>query len=140
MSKVYGNSWLTICAASSSSCQQGFLGKREARSSIRLGYFDHGSGSLKGTYILRRLYGAENDRDRCHPNVFPTIPAFTRDLVLSSWFKRGWVFQKKLLSKKKPIFGASMIHWEQSDYQVSENGERRKRPQRECPALTFELI
>lgn len=137
MSKVYGNSWVTICAASSSSCQQGFLGKREPRSSIQL---ENRSGSLRGTYIFRQLHGALNDLDRCHPSNFPLIPAFSRDLVFSKWTQRGWVFQERSLSKRKLIFGANMLHFEQGDYQVSENGETRERPPRECSGLTTQSI
>ncbi|KAJ0114128.1 HET-domain-containing protein [Diaporthe amygdali] len=45
-----------------------------------------------------------------------------RDLLHSKWNNRGWVFQEKIISPRLLYFGARMIHFQQGNRVISEDG------------------
>ena len=120
MNEVFGNSWLTICATSSSSCQEGFLQKRRPPA-LSLEYISRFNPDVRGELSFRSTPA------ECHDGVrpFATLPYLAQDLDVAKWSKRGWIFQEKILSPRKLYFGHSMIHFQRDNLTISENGFRR---------------
>lgn len=126
MDQIFQHSYVTICTPASSSCMQGFLHRtgKNCRPSIRIGYIDEASNDVLGAYSLRpALDIGQKTVSGVHPFVFPRLPAEQRDLALSSWAFRGWVFQERFLSSTQIIFGATMLHVLRDGVIVSESGE-----------------
>ncbi|KAI9154898.1 putative protein of unknown function with het domain [Paramyrothecium foliicola] len=118
MAQVYENSYLTICAAASSSCLEGFLTSRP-----RLPEFQYISpiySGATGSFCLRPLSGYDSKSQS--PLSIVTKSPFRQDLEASSWNTRGWVFQEKAMSATKLFFGRTMIHLQLMDWILSENG------------------
>ena len=117
MAKIFGGSWLTICAASSFSCQEGFLNERRPPA-LSFEYTSPLDPLIHGTLNFRPT-----------PTEFDTMlpsPArytfLAQDLKASRWNTRGWVFQEQLLSPRKLYFGHSMLHFQDGNHTTSENG------------------
>ena len=126
MGQIFQHSYVTICTPASSSCMQGFLRRttKSCRPSIQIGYIDEISDEVLGAYSLRpALEIGQHTKFDVHPHVFSKIPAVHRDLALSSWALRGWVFQERFLSPRQIIFGTTMLHVRQDEVIVSESGE-----------------
>ncbi|KAF2730208.1 HET-domain-containing protein [Polyplosphaeria fusca] len=126
MHMIFQHSYVTICTPASSSCMQGFLHRtsENCRPSIRIPYVDEISNEVFGVYTLRPTLGTGQNRlSRHHPFVFPMLTAEQRDMSISTWASRGWVFQERFLSSTKIVFGATMLHIRQDGVVMSENGE-----------------
>ncbi|KAI1444335.1 heterokaryon incompatibility protein-domain-containing protein [Annulohypoxylon stygium] len=116
MSKIYGNAKVTLCAASSMSCQESFLRQRGAR--VRIPFHSilrptiTGSFDVQFKYVLRASNG---------PKIFTRrgMDAFDFDLMAANWAGRGWVFQERVSSRSKILFGNSFIHF------ICDNGSER---------------
>lgn len=105
MAQVYSNSWLTICATSSSSCLEGFLQQTPERPGCRIRIEYVCSDSLvQKTLTLRFESGGATALER-HP--------LAGDLTHPecNWNWRGWTFQERNLAPRKLIFGRSMTHF-----------------------------
>jgi hypothetical protein len=130
MDKIFQHSYVTICAASSSSCMEGFLHRPRdsCRPSIQIPYIDETSNKVCGAYSLRLTSKRENwPVSKIHPLVYSMLSAEGRDLTLSAWAYRGWVFQERFVSSMQIIFGATMLHIERARILISENGETTRR-------------
>lgn len=121
MSEIFGNSWLTICTIRSSSCLEGFLKRAgPCETSPSLSYYTSRTDpDAKGSYILRRI--------QTPPGVPGGIPfsmraPLSRDLMVSRWNERGWVFQEKNLSPRKAFFGSTMAHFQHRNATRSQSG------------------
>ncbi len=118
MGKIFQNAFVTICAASSTSCQQGFLSRSFRRFPIK--YESRLKPDVSGIYYL--VYDGEFDF------LFDPLG---RDVLESSWSGRGWVFQEQTMSPRKLVFGRRMTHFWCSSTTASENGysdERQSQP------------
>jgi hypothetical protein len=130
MDKIFQHSYVTICAASSSSCMEGFLQRPRdsCRPSIQIPYVDETSNEVCGAYSLRLTSKRENwPASKIHPLVYSMLSAQERDLELSAWAYRGWVFQERFVSSMQIIFGATMLHIERAGIVISENGQTIRR-------------
>lgn len=120
MSEIFGNSWLTICTIKSSSCLEGFLKRTEHHeTSPNLPYTLRTDANVRGSYILRRI--------QTPPGIPGGIPfamraPLSRDLMVSKWNERGWVFQEKNLSPRKAYFGSTMVHFQHKNTTRSHSG------------------
>ncbi|KAI1371340.1 HET-domain-containing protein [Hypoxylon crocopeplum] len=120
MSEIFGSSWLTICTIKASSCLEGFLkGTNDYESSPNLPYALTTTASVKGSYRLRRI--------RMPPGVpggvpFAMLSPLSRDLIVSKWNERGWIFQEKYLSPRKAYFGSTMVHFQYKNAVRSQSG------------------
>jgi hypothetical protein len=130
MDKIFQHSYVTICAASSSSCMEGFLQRPRdsCRPSIRIPYIDETSNESYGAYSLRMTSKRKNwPVPKPQPLTYSMLSSEERDLKLSAWAYRGWVFQERFVSSMQIIFGATMLHIERAGVVISENGETRRR-------------
>lgn len=122
MSHIFGHSWLTICAPASKSCLEGFLDHIDRHSrAIQIEYIAKDNRQAQGSFFLR-LY-TEDGKAGAHRNdIVMRLPPLIRDLDCSTWNRRGWVFQERILSPRLLYFGARMIHFQHGDHVTSEDG------------------
>ncbi|KAK4100951.1 hypothetical protein N658DRAFT_524161 [Parathielavia hyrcaniae] len=89
----------TICAMSSPSCHQGFLGRRQV--TLDVAFRSTLYPPVQGTYTLI-LTGL-------HKKVEYPFDPHSIELRNSPWNKRGWVFQEQALSTRKLFFGGRIV-------------------------------
>ncbi|KAK0674662.1 heterokaryon incompatibility protein-domain-containing protein [Cercophora samala] len=109
MHKIYGNAFVTLCAASSRSCRQGFL-RPDPGYRVSMPYQ---SSSLSGQYCLR-LRGVEPHHTATKNPGIRFVDNATRyaDFNTDSlWAKRGWVFQERASSLRSIVFGKQNLHF-----------------------------
>ncbi|KAI0899898.1 HET-domain-containing protein [Annulohypoxylon nitens] len=94
--KIYGNAYLTICATSSSSCNERFLNREPA--DIEIPFLSKMRPDIHGSYILRA-------------SPFPDLNDIYNDLSESTWAGRAWTYQECLASVRVLAFGRSAIHF-----------------------------
>lgn len=110
MDKVYANSFVTICAVSSTNCQEGYLHR-------------------DGTQIPMRIIGLES-QDMTPPScVIQALPIIshgdpyrplTHELQSSTWNRRAWTYQENALSTRCIFFCHSGVHFRCSGFECSE--------------------
>jgi hypothetical protein len=126
MDMIFQHSYVSICTPASSSCMQGFLHRTSetCRPSIQICYVDETSNEVIGAYSLRpTLKSGQKTLFGVHPYVFPMLTAEQRDMSLSTWAHRGWIFQERFLSSMQIVFGDTMLHIRRDGVVMSENGE-----------------
>lgn len=101
VAKLYAAASVTICAASSTTCRQGFLHQRGPR--IRIPFRSIRRPDIAGSYFLQFKYAGLP-----RGLVFSEASADTR---CSRWGNRGWVFQENLAASRKFVFGNANIHY-----------------------------
>ena len=115
MADIYKGALLTIMAASASDSQGGFFGDDVI---------------LKGFVALP--YTDANGATEFSVFVREALPSFHNPQTAFPLFQRGWVFQERLLSKRKLIFGPDKKYWECGGVVLSEsNIESRSRYERD---------
>ncbi|CAN9357824.1 unnamed protein product [Alternaria alternata] len=109
MADIYNGAFLTIMAASASDSQGGFFQDRPAiREMVVLPYTDASGSTELNVFVGKELPGYE-------------------DIVFNGpLFRRGWVFQERLMSKRKLIFGQDQTYWECNTKVQSESTIRRR--------------
>ncbi|KAK4656381.1 hypothetical protein QC762_311340 [Podospora pseudocomata] len=118
MARIYEHSYLTICAASSSSCLEGFLSKRVVYPEYR--YTSPAKGIVNGVFTLRSVPSNSDETLAAKASS----PPLEQDLSVTSWSERGWVFQERAMSTSKLFFGKSMLHVQTNSLVLSENGHQ----------------
>lgn len=113
MHKVYGTAYVTLCAANSRSCDEGFL--RQSGRIIRIPFQSHLSPDIKGSFLVQHK-GVANS---CFTSALRS-DFLSLDTSSSRWGSRGWVFQEAILSTRRLIFGARDLH-----FLCSESHQRR---------------
>lgn len=103
MGKVYGSAHVTLCAASSASCHEGFLSQRGLR--LRLPFQSQSNPDIiSGAYDLQfKHVRALSTPD--HQSVLAC------DLNFCHWAYRAWTFQERALATRMIMFGNSNIHF-----------------------------
>ncbi|KAF5589818.1 uncharacterized protein FSUBG_11020 [Fusarium subglutinans] len=91
MERIYGNAHLTLAAASSDNCEEGFIKKKD-RIVLPFRRTPHDI-QVFGIYSPR--YEEETGRE-----ISP-----------SAWFQRGWTFQERLASTRILVFANENIHF-----------------------------
>lgn len=120
MSEIFGSSWLTICTIKASSCLEGFLERTENHeTSPSLPYTSRTDASIRGSYILRRI---QTPLGIPGGIPFAMRSPLSRDLMVSKWNERGWVFQEKNMSPRKAYFGDTMVHFQYKNTTRSQSG------------------
>jgi hypothetical protein len=98
---LYAHASVTICAASSITCREGFLRQRGPR--IRMPFQSVKRPGLSGSYFLQFKWAG------VPPGQI--VSEETADSIHSRWGNRGWVFQESLSSSRKLVFGNANIHY-----------------------------
>ncbi|KAI1092728.1 HET-domain-containing protein [Rostrohypoxylon terebratum] len=96
MGKIFGNAYLTICAAASSSCNEDFLNRRLG--DIEIPFLSKMRPGIDGSYSLRALPSLLFDEIR---DTF----------INSTWAQRAWTYQEKATSVRILAFGRPKIHF-----------------------------
>ncbi|KAJ4295494.1 hypothetical protein N0V90_007507 [Kalmusia sp. IMI 367209] len=102
MGRVYSNAILTLCALSSSSCNEGFLQRHS--STLAIPFRSSIDPTISGSYRLR-AYPLQTEESRGFIK-----PSHEIDRVQSAWRTRAWTFQEYELSTRILFFGRSRIH------------------------------
>ncbi|KAI0477829.1 heterokaryon incompatibility protein-domain-containing protein [Xylariaceae sp. FL0804] len=106
MDLVYGNALVTLCAASSSSCREGFLQTKARR--IKMPLRSKLRPSIRGTYALVpdpvEIGLQRNPFDYTTTNYEP-------DRYQSPLSQRGWAYQEAVVSTRNIVFGAQNVHF-----------------------------
>ncbi|KAF2253746.1 HET-domain-containing protein [Trematosphaeria pertusa] len=100
MTKIYGNAYVTLCAASSTSCGEGFLRQRGIR--VRVPFQSRRRPTITGSYYLQAKYVS---------NVEYLDDEMSSDHYYTRWYCRGWTFQERVSSTRKLLFGNANIHF-----------------------------
>lgn len=101
VTNLYANASVTICAASSTTCRQGFLRQRGLR--IRMPFSSVRRPGMSGSYYLQFKYAG-----------LPGGLLFseeTADAHHSRWGQRGWVYQESFSASRKLLFGNANLHY-----------------------------
>jgi len=107
---IYGNAYVTITAASSTSCLEGFLKQRGLR--IRLPFQSAPRQAIAGPYDLQ--FKGVTEAILSHNLTERNI-----DLVSCRWSRRGWTFQESMSSTRQLILGNSNIHFDCGGYHTT---------------------
>ncbi|KAH8878951.1 hypothetical protein GQ53DRAFT_673122, partial [Thozetella sp. PMI_491] len=116
MGSIYRHSFLTICAPASHSCRQGFLGSHNDK--IDVPFQSHINASIMGSYTIENQ-GLDSQMRFLHPN---NRTPYNIGNTVSSWATRGWMFQERKLSPRKPVFGRSMFPFVCAHHSICQNG------------------
>ncbi|KAI0514459.1 heterokaryon incompatibility protein-domain-containing protein [Xylaria bambusicola] len=100
MAQLYQSAHVVLCAASSASCLQGFLGERGHR--IRMPFQSTRKPSIVGSYYLHFKYAGWS-----RGFMFSEASA---DMAHNRWSNRGWVFQESWSASRRLVFGNSNLH------------------------------
>ncbi|KAF5977557.1 hypothetical protein FBULB1_6489 [Fusarium bulbicola] len=90
MERIYGNAHLSLAAASSDNCEEGFIKKKDR---IVL-HFRRTPHDIQAFGIYSPPYAE-------HTGI---------EISLSAWFQRGWTFQERLASTRILVFAKENIH------------------------------
>ncbi|CAM1505088.1 Fc.00g107250.m01.CDS01 [Cosmosporella sp. VM-42] len=101
MVKIYGSAHVTLTAAASPNCEQGYVRRNDR---VLLPMRSSSNGSEPRVYAVY------------HPSY--RKPA-NEELVVTSWVNRGWTFQERLSSTRMLLFGKSNIHFQCPDEHMS---------------------
>lgn len=93
MDLVYSNAYVTICAASSSSCLEGFL---DRKAPIKIKFFSSNCPDMFRSLNLRKIPG---HRSRS------ALDIYSQEVSQTAWNTRGWTLQEHCLSRRVLSFG-----------------------------------
>lgn len=93
MVQIYGNATVTLVAATSKNCEEGFV-----------------DGLLR--LVLPIYYSAEDNTVLSRFAVFnPSLISVTGEIKASEWGKRGWTYQERLASTRMIVFGGYNVYF-----------------------------
>jgi len=101
MHQIYGSAHVTLCAASSTSCHEGFLSQKGTR--IRFPFQSQEWPGMCGSYDVQFKYALTNHE--LNPGSLEDF-----DERLCRWAYRAWTFQERLLAPRRIVFGKSRIY------------------------------
>ncbi|KAK7968069.1 HET-domain-containing protein [Apiospora aurea] len=114
MGKIYSGAYLTVCAASSSSCEEGYL-QRDFVTPIEVPTdpVSDPSGAA-GTYFFQPIrWSCNYEHIRFYHAPF--------SLANSKWNTRAWTFQEKMMSRRLLFFTTSGLNFNCGQYLHSEH-------------------
>ncbi|KAF4471997.1 hypothetical protein FALBO_1102 [Fusarium albosuccineum] len=97
MDNIYGNAYITISAAASRNCTEGFVDRKDRV------IVPFRSKDQSATPIPFAVY---------RPSYRTTS---AEDLVPTTWVNRGWTFQERIASTRMLLFGKSNVHFQCPD-------------------------
>lgn len=102
MHNIYGSAQVTLCAANSRSCNDGFL--QQKIPCVRLPFQSYRAPDMAGSFLVQHVdpvWGSSFDSERLRHI----------DVDKSLWNERGWVFQENKLSTRKLMFGRCAVYF-----------------------------
>lgn len=118
MGDVYGMATVTLIAASSATCREGFLSPRR-RQSFEYPCHPEFCEGANGSFMIYFYGHDEHPSDPVSFSYMSDRPeaerqrsiSFLRDLRCCTWARRGWTFQESLVSARKIVFGIEDVHF-----------------------------
>lgn len=110
MSNIYGNALVTLIAADSKSCNEGFLNPK--RRMLRFPYDLEGRTHTRGSFMM---YFVDVVRGETFVDWSKLIRVLHRDLSSSRWARRGWTFQEEAMAGARIIFGNQSVYFGRDD-------------------------
>ncbi|KAI1134371.1 HET-domain-containing protein [Hypoxylon sp. FL0543] len=98
LGKIFFNAYLTICALSSESCNEGFLNRQPAQ--VEIPFRSKLRPEIQGAYSLR----SRGPKGAAYSDL-------AADLLGTKWDSRGWTYQETIMSSRILSFGHSKIHF-----------------------------
>lgn len=117
MSDIYGKARVTLIAASSRSCSEGFLvPRRRFRRCLRLPYQSARRPNIVGSFVIYFTHASSP--------VTPSswVSDLSADLLYCRWARRGWTFQEKAMANTCIVFGNSDVYFGRDNSFVSRLG------------------
>ncbi|KAK8034043.1 hypothetical protein PG993_009038 [Apiospora rasikravindrae] len=122
MGQVYSGAYLTVCAVSSASCQEGYLDRDSvAPVTIPADPVSDPSGAERGTYFFQPLMWSFRSEDAENTDEDETNSSSSGgnknnnwgqfSLGRSHWSTRAWTFQEMMMSARKLYFTTSGMHF-----------------------------
>jgi hypothetical protein len=114
--RIYSESYATICALISASCQEGFLARGDNPFTIKLPFtYPEDSPGRASTFDIgdRTIY---SDRD---PDLYRIAVSAKES---SRWATRGWTFQEDILSTRSIYFSRLGLIFACSEFTQTEGG------------------
>lgn len=119
MNDIYGNARVTLIAASSRSCTEGFL--KPKRPALRFPYQSARRPEIKGSFMMcfTHVYGEQST-----PGItgIDYVIDLHNDLHSSQWARRGWTFQEQAMAKASIVFGTSEVYFGRDGDFVAKDG------------------
>lgn len=119
MSDVYGNARVTLIAASSRTCTEGFL--KPKRPAFRFPYQSARRPEISGSFMMYFTHVYEKPILRKEPDNDYRMDLHN-DLRFSQWARRGWTFQEQAMAKAQIVFGTSGVYFGRDGQYVATNG------------------
>ncbi|CCT73861.1 related to tol protein [Fusarium fujikuroi IMI 58289] len=114
---VYRYAYLTICVASSPSCQVGFI--HRVPKSITVQFASKVNPTIQGTFNIR-LSGLANPSFYIDKGIDKTFDELFN--IETRWSQRAWTFQEAMLSVRKLTFCGSQLYYSCPDRATCEAG------------------
>lgn len=117
MNDIYGKARVTLIAASSRTCTEGFLNPK--RRGLRFPYQSASRPDIRGwfmMYFTHALGSLTSFRD------IDMIDDLHHDLTLSKWASRGWTFQEYAMTSAHIVFGKFNVYFGRDNRYVCNNG------------------
>ncbi|KAL1877906.1 hypothetical protein Daus18300_002259 [Diaporthe australafricana] len=130
MQDIYGTAHVTLCAASSTTCREGFL--RQRVSKVQLPFVSQRRpGEVSGSFVVRLSHSP-------YAEALDRRPVYQTDLEDCRWARRGWTFQESIMASRKILFGDSGLHFICGREVLTQGNSNEVRPPWEiaAPALT----
>ncbi|EEU44543.1 uncharacterized protein NECHADRAFT_85196 [Fusarium vanettenii 77-13-4] len=126
MSKIYGRSTCTIAAATTAAAAAPATADTESEARGGGGFFAERSPYRVRPCVIRNPFKSGDSRYQF--NVMPPYLNRLHDenVRSSEWFKRGWVFQERMLAPRLLVFSDTQILWGCSYLQAAESWPRGK--------------
>ncbi|KAL5614864.1 hypothetical protein BROUX41_004945 [Berkeleyomyces rouxiae] len=134
MALIYKFSFVTVCAANTTSCHQSFLdrGRLTGPDSSMPTLINIPLISSSNTSEIKGYLSIRKDSDEAK-----TLETqYMHDIDRSHWASRGWVFQEQCLSRRLIIFGASYVYFKSPSRVTKLEGINQAVHQERRPAFT----
>lgn len=109
MHNIYGSAQVTLCAANSRSCNDGFL--QQKSSCVRLPFQSYLAPDMASSFLVQHIGHLSGRSNPPWDSSNESWLLLSTDLRKTLWNERGWVFQENQLSTRKLIFGQCSIYF-----------------------------
>lgn len=116
MDDIYGNALVTLIAASSRTCREGFLSPK--KHGLRLPYQSARRPDISGSLMMYFTHAYGEDTSL----TSHLISDLHHDLTASQWARRGWTFQEDAMANARIVFGSSRVYFGCHNDYVSMDG------------------
>lgn len=116
MNEIYGNARVTLVAASSRTCREGFLSPK--KHGLRFPYQSARRPDISGSLMMYFTHACGEDTSL----TSDLIHDLHYDLTASQWARRGWTFQEDAMAGARIVFGSSHVYFGRDNDYVSKDG------------------